>query len=355
MMRLALAGAFLSALGVAILSLTTYGQASGLYGHQSCYHDLYFERELDAKVAVIGSSRIRRGLDPTIMAQKLQLSEGDVVNLGHPLSLPLLDHSILRDMFNDGRLGDQTKVLIVEVLPLSREQFDIERRGSGEDLLASLTISSGPVQDGFVSSASPRSLVELAKHDSPGALMTVWNAMRLFSARTEAHLKLAIRGRSTYEVFVPADDLDYSRDTICFADRWHQPGVGGGRAAQRKEHYRTNFDGRSAEGVLDPIDFLENPYYVTHRLGLRRVARLAEDEGVQIYGFYLPGVFTPDVPSDFPSRFEADIGFPLLTLPQDLREQLGEEGYFDHTHLTVAGRALVSEWLAQTISSDVTP
>lgn len=353
MLRLGMAGALVVSLGIAVLSFSTYGQASALLGHRGCYHDLYFERQLRPKVAVIGSSRIRRGLDPTVMAEGIGHQEGAVVNLGHPLSLPLYDYSVLSGMFADGRLGEGLELLLIEAIPISEAQLTLERRGAGQTPSETLTISSGPVREGFVSGGSASALLELARHQDPGVAMTAWNMMRMVGARIETHIKLALRGRSTVEVLSVESDIDQMRDTICFAARWHQAEEGGAREIAKKTHYKTHFEGKPATGAFDPNDFLDNPFFTAQRLGLRRVVDLARAHGVRVSAFYLQGVHTPDVPERFLARFEAEIGMPLLTLPADLRAELGDEKYFDHTHLGASGRQLVSQWLARAIKDDL--
>lgn len=273
----------------------------------------------------------------------LGLPEGGVVNLGHPGSKPLFDYDVLREMLDKERMSP--KIILVGAILTSWRQHELEKGATGEIPALRVALGLGDANLEVIAGSGTAALAALVDEERQSWAMMLRDMLTLQARRLDTHIKLALRGRSTWDVFISKPYIDTERSNICFRQGWkfeqkldHK--------LQAKETYRTLFEGAAPTGELDPSDFLEHPQYLAEREGLRQIAQMASTRGITAYTLYLPGVYTPQLPAVFLDRFEAEIGMPVLTFPQEFREALGSRHYTDPTHMTVDGRAIISDWLA---------
>lgn len=351
-MKTLLTLAFALSLGVLALSFQLPGRTATLGNDQGCFRALYTRNHPNASVAMIGSSRIRRGFDPDRMAKLIGLSEMGVVNLGHPGTQPLFDFEVVQEMLVKERMSPD--IILAGVVPVSWRQLELERAAVGKLPFERVALSNGRVTVDGVAGAGFGTLAGLASQQEQNGLMRIWNAVTLQARRLDSHVKLALGGRSTWSTYFVAAAVDKDRPNICFRKGWERDKRLAGRR-QYKNNYKTAFDGRLPEGDLDPHDFLTNPNYLAEREGLKRIAQLAQDRGIKAYAIYVPGVYTAQLPESFLESFEAEIGMALLTFPPYLRRTLGAKHYVDPTHLSPQGRQMASNWLAARLQADLGP
>lgn len=350
-MKLLLTVAFAMALGILALSYQTPGRIAVLGNDQGCFRELYTRHHAEAKVAMIGSSRIRRGFDPDRVAAGLGLPPLGVVNLAHPGNNPLLDFEVLTEMLEKGRIDPD--MILAGVVPVSWRQHEIEMEAVNKTPFPRVALSNGLATIDNVAAGGQEVLRQIAGQQEESGAMALWNSLTLNRTRLEKHIKLALGGRSTWKVFSSVSDaIDRDRPNLCFRRGWAKDQILPGRLAQ-KRRYENAFEGQQAIGGFDPQDFLTNPNYLTERVGLQQIAQLARSRGITAYAIYIPGVHTPQLPQDFFPRFEAEIGMALLTLPSSLLEALGTEHYSDPTHLALQGRIMASDWLATQLKPEL--
>lgn len=343
-MKLLLSLAFALSLGVLLFSFSLPGRVAILGNDPGYFRALYARDHPQAQVVLIGSSRMRRAFDGPHVAAGLGLPPGSVVNLGHPGSMTLFDFEVLQEMLEKDRLAPE--VIFIGALSTSWQHHIMEKATGGAAPLERVALSTGQAKLMGVSGSTPPSLAALARTGEQNAAMATWNLLTLHAQRLNTHIKLALGGRSTWEVFFPNPKAARPRaNQAAQTSKVPMPKRPQWQAEQ--DAYKAAFDGAAPTGALDPQDYLSNPNFITAREGLRGVARLAAARGIKAYALYLPGVHTPQLPDAFRTKFEAEIGMPLLTFPPQLRAALGAQHYDDATHVTAQGRIMTSDWLVE--------
>ena len=84
----------------------------------------------------------------------------------------------------------------------------------------------------------------------------------------------------------------------------------------------------------------------------RKIVALAREHGTRVTFIHLPRVAEPHWGDYTKERFEAEVGAPLLRLPESLRRELSAKGYRDHGHMHAPGRAIFLPWLAAELARE---
>ncbi|MEL6521317.1 MAG: hypothetical protein AAFQ66_10155 [Pseudomonadota bacterium] len=347
-MRIFLILSFSAALAFIVIAGSSYGRAVGLDEDRYCLRSLYVAARPDAEIIFIGSSRIRRGVEPDILTDALNLPQGAVVNLAHPtVSLPL-DYATIRDVTNRA----DPKVVVFGVVPTGPDLHAAERAIDPRPSAPfDLALSSGKVKQRYVLASSFRDQIRRAYSSADSIILGSWDAARLVANRMQNFVPAVLRGDILRALIPTKGNAYYPRDYDCMVKAWNDPDDkaqhGRPQHRERREGYLAFF-GSLAEPAWEdptPLGFLDAPERSFERSVIHDLVALGKDRNFTPVFYYMPGINVPIDPR-LPEAFEAEFGAPLLVLHNDLRVQLADGHYFDNVHLNTKGRERVTPWLA---------
>lgn len=355
LVRLGLAVGLIGAIAVVFISSSGFGRVAGIGNSIACYRGLYFSDPVAApKAAFIGSSRIRRGLDPDQFGAAFGWPDRAVLNFGHPGTSSAFDAAFIAEFAaRDVAAGLET--LVVEIYPQSHAQRTREDQAARQNRTKQdLTLTTGPAEELYYIGASWGALFRDAFRDADGVGLALWDALKLASTRIKRHVVYAIKRRTITRVFRVDADIDRSRPNACVRKAWLGDAPGGETQERLIADTIAAFapDETGARWRDEtPDGFFTDPEHRRNRAAVARFARLGRDRGLAVYGLYLPGVGTPQPDPARLARIRAEYGIELLVPGPDLRAVLEDGLYFDNVHLNGAGRRLLTAWLADEIAA----
>lgn len=352
-MRYVLGGLALIALIVAMATGTTTGQILSMPGSNACFLRLYTTLPPEARIAFIGSSRIRRGVQVDVVSKALDLPPAGVMNLGHPTDSLPLDYALMNRLTRDHPLD----VIVFEVQARSAALEDAEYGLLPRDY-APIRLSSGEVKLKYVLGAPVRDQARLVFAVADNRLLAAWDFSRLYAERIRqfipsvvTQVKQAVLGAPQQPQGAPHPATprirNEKRAQDCFQARWDAPTEtaqhGDAKALRKKRLYRDFFPGWQDPA---PLGFLTDDRFDIERAVIRDMIALAERRGATPVFLYVPSMHVPVTP-DLATAFARDFGVSLLVPPPALHAALAaERQYYDNSHLNTAGRARFSAWLA---------
>ncbi|MEM8751965.1 MAG: hypothetical protein AAGF90_03215 [Pseudomonadota bacterium] len=348
LVRLGLAAAFLGAVATLYVSAADFGRVSSLANSMACYRGLYFGDALDeARAVFVGSSRIRRGLDPDAFAAAEGWPEAAVANLGHPKSSAAFDAALARELAGRAPL----ELIVIEVSPRSPEQVEREHRAARERRAAAdLPLSSGVAEELFYVGASWGEMAAQVWRAAETPALGLWDLLRAGAARIERQLVYAARMRNVRQVFAADPAIDGAHGGWCMRRDWLGDEPRGELQEELITRYRDAFGPDEAgRRWTDPAPgrYLTAPELGLARAALADLAAFGRARGIAVVGIYLPGVATPQPDPAFVDEVEAALGLPVLIPDEALRARLEDEFYDDNVHLNASGRRLLTAWLAE--------
>jgi hypothetical protein len=354
LLRLALAIAFALAIGIVALSKTSINQASALGNSPTCYHRLLYNPPRNTEIVAIGSSRIRRGVTPEIIANAFGLEDDQVLNLGHPSISPAYDAGVIERIAAMRPL----RMVVFEVTLRSPALRAAERSiDPRRNAIYDIGLSSGIYEELYVIGGEfPEQMARLERHATTSVL-GAWDVSRVFADRIAKTLGLLSAGRQL-TIMLGREEAGLVRDrqNMCFLANWDDPSEasqhGNPAARALKVAYRDTFapppDG-SGWHDPEPFGFFDAPEFASRRAAMHDLVAMGIEEDFIPVFLYLPGIYTPQPTAAVLNRFDSVFGAPLLVPPQDLRARLERDGYYDNSHLNTDGRAAFSDWLAQAL------
>jgi hypothetical protein len=325
--------------GVVMLADSFAVRAGAFRTHKNCYYRLAQPLPRPTDVLIVGSSRMRRGIDPDLLAKLLGVGNHRVVNLGH-----------------GGYFYDFDYALIETLLPYWRFSLVIaEANFESNSRLKYYSGSIGYSPD-FAHFASYRQILAnvSAMSDQPLALR-VYDGVQLIKFKIENSLRFVLTGH-LQEVLSPNADA-VTRANICWAERFDRDAEGEAvesikeRRQRLREAFFDEHDDWFEPGYSDPPMFVGKPGR-SQATYLRRTVRLARDNDVRIAFVNLPLYFVWPPGPAFTKEFRATIGAPLLVPSKEMLYTFQNGGYHDQAHLSSAGRAAFTVWLAQQLSAE---
>lgn len=316
-------------------------------GADSCLFRLYSAVPEGARVMFIGSSRVRRGIEPDVMTAALGLPPTGVVNYGHPTpSLPQ-DLSALRRLLT----SDAPDVMVFGVIPRSQALRQAEREIDPRTSAPfDIELPGGKIKQTYLLSGRISDQVALLRERIDNPILLAWETTRLYGERirrfipavlTEDILRRPLRGARRYEP---------DRQQDCRQKAWIDPSDeaqnGSPKAREQKEAYLARF---ATFTDPDPLGYFEDPTRQIEHASIRGLIKLAAERGATPAFFYIPGIGVPIDPG-LSAAFEAKFSAPLWVPDPALRAAIEDGGYYDNSHLNIAGRALLSEWLSGLVS-----
>jgi hypothetical protein len=347
--RAVLALAFLASLGVLWVMTSPIGRSSAISNSQNCYRALHYAPPAEAEVLVTGSSRIRRGLIPEVLAEHFGLGPNGVVNLGHPVASLAYDYAIVEELTRDRPI----RLVLFEVMPRSPA---LERRERELDpgVIRDFHLIDASFNRLYVLGSSPGDQVQRLARAAGSGIQGSWNILRILSERV-GNITTLIATRDVRKVFRVSPSMDKDRKVICMLDHWIRPDdrhqLGAERDRKIKGLYRDAFDMDRPEPVYNHTDFFTSDYNAMDRGVIEDMITLGEARGYRPVFFYLPSIHLPVDPEDISRRFEARFGHPILIPDPETRRLFETDGFYDSSHLNNKGRAIFTDWLRERLAS----
>ena len=103
-----------------------------------------------------------------------------------------------------------------------------------------------------------------------------------------------------------------------------------------------------------PLAVLHQPEENRNSYFVERIIELCHEHGSSVVFAYYPRFYQSRWSDDFTGAFERRFGVPLIQPPNSLLERVYTgRGYADSTHMTLFGRELLMEWLADELTAGV--
>jgi hypothetical protein len=325
-----------------VMLLDSYAIRAGAFRNsKNCYYQLAQPLPRPTDVIIIGSSRMRRGIDPNLLASLLGVSKHHVVNLGHP-----------------GYHYDFDYALIESLLP--RWRFSLIIAEANFDLTPKQVYSSGGIgySPDFVHFASYHQIVASVSLASDRPLvLRAYDDIQLISLKIETALRFVLTGH-LQEVLSPTGEAGKMlRPNVCWSEGFDRevPRRAAEKVRQQKQALKEKFfdehDDWFEEGYSDPTLFQDKPGW-NQRNYLKRTVRLAHENDVLIAFVNLPLYFAWPPGPAFVKQFRTAIGAPLFVPSKELLYTFHAGGYHDRAHLLPPARAAFTLWLAQELSAE---
>lgn len=342
-MRLILVLVFVCAIG-ALFATDSLAIRAGIFP-DTCFYKLANEVPSEVDILIVGSSRMRRGIDPDQLASLLGVPKLRVVNFGHGGSVLDADYLLVDDLLRTRRIS----LVLVEA--------NIEPK---LDAKIQVGYSTYPYTRYFIQFATLRQILvnPFVPSDQPFGLR-LYDSLNLLLAKVESAARLASSGRPSRLLSRKKNknsDLA-DRPNICWHARFEDAAASGprlqkaenGKKRRREEFYSTHADWLE-DGFFMPVLFFDRERQIQVAF-MRQIVRLAEQHGSRIAFINLRQYFTWPPGPDFVKEFDEQIGAPLLVPDKEFLQTLQKSGYRDPSHLSASGRAAYTTWLAQQLTT----
>jgi hypothetical protein len=345
--RAVLALAFLASLGVLWVMTSPIGRSAGISNSQNCFQTLHHRTgKATPELLVIGSSRLRRGVDPDHLAEVLGFPPEHVINLAHPRTSLAYDYSVIRAQAE----AHPVRHILFEFMVRGPKLIELEK---ALDPIPSpyLPLIENRADDLFLLGGRIRDQMRLLLTSDQPALAEGWEISRLLSERLARMMTLLATRQIFPKLTRPDPRMDTARHNICAARGWseetdkQQNGTPAARAL--REAYRTTFPRQT----LDGLAYFESPEFERDRRVIEAVLDFARSRNIQIAFVYLPSIHVPVKGPALSARFKEIFSAPLLIPDPRTRSAMSNGGFYDNNHLNNKGRALFAEWLAREMRS----
>jgi len=311
----------------------------------TCFYKLARALPKEVDILIIGSSRMRRGVDPDQLAHQLGISNLRVVNFGHGGSTPDADYLILDDLLRTRTIS----LILVE----ANIEYELDAR-------TLVGFSSYAVTRYFIQFASFRQLLAIPffQSDQPIALR-LYDTISLTSAKIESELRAMRSGRVQRLLWSKVNrhsDLA-DRQNICWHHRFDDPPPGplADKRVRALGRHRAAFYEEHAdwldEGFFEPVLFTNRQRRAQVDF-MRRTVALAQDHGSRIAFVNLRRYFIWPPGPEFLREFDERVGAPLLVPDKQWLQTIQQDGYHDASHLAASGRTAYTTWLAEQLTSN---
>ncbi len=366
--RIALVLAFVTGTAILVAANSKYANMSvmGELEVSRCYLNLYYSLPSEVRVLLLGTSRVRRGVEPELLAESLKLPPKAVANLGHPGGSLALDYSIAERVSREqhislvvfgvraqsDRLASISKLLHRaarrgEPIP---EMTEREVRLHGWRARNRLIgLASGKVERRYVIGAPISAQARDAWRRTESPVLASWDISRLFVKKVEETIPMIFEGLLL--------DLALAKqveepELVCHKSEWSRPEDrfqhGNAQERQSKDFHREFFlglDSRQAWVDPDPLAFLTSEATADERSWIQDLVALGEARGFRVVFLYLPRIHVPIDHERLSKEFEREFSVPLLIPSPALRARLEKSGYVDQSHLNLSGRDELTRWL----------
>jgi hypothetical protein len=339
-MRLVLCLILACAIG-ALAALDHLAVRAGIFP-DPCFYQLARSVPREVDVFIIGSSRMRRGIDPDQLAGLLGVPITRVINFGHGGSLIDADYLIVDELLRKGNIA----LVLVEA--------NIEPDLDPKTLVG---ISSQAYSRYFLHLATFRQILAnpLIESDQP-VILRLYDSVNLLFKKIESSFRFISTGRLR-KLFSRKQNGDLAdRPNICWHTRFDDGGPNPqlNKAAKSRAKMRRQFYAEHAnwfeEGYFEPTLFVDKSRRVQIAY-MRRIVQLADEHGSRIAFLNLRHYFIWPPGPEFAKEFERKIGAQILIPDKVWLQSIQEAGYRDRAHLTATGRAAFTTWLAQQLTS----
>ena len=341
-MRLVLVLVFVCAIGV-LLAMDSIAIRAGIFP-DPCFYRLAREIPSEVDVLIVGSSRMRRGIDPDQLASLLGIPKLRVVNFGHGGSVLDTDYLLVDDLLRTRHIA----LILVEA--------NIEPK---LDPKTQVGYSSYPFTRYFIQFATFRQLLTnpFIPSDQPVGLR-LYDSLNLLSAKIESAARSTSSGRLSRLLWPRKNknsDL-VDRPNICWHSRFDdlEPGPQLQKAEGHKERRRREFYSAHADwlegGFFMPVLFVDRERQIQVAY-MQQIVRIADERGSRIAFVNLRPYFTWPPGPEFVTEFAERIGAPFLVPDKEWLQSIQQDGYHDPGHLSASGRAAYTAWLAQQLTT----
>ena len=203
--------------GVVMLVDSFAVRAGAFRNSKNCYYHLAQPQPRPTDVLIIGSSRMRRGIDPDLLASLLGVSKHRVVNLGHPGYHYDFDYALIETLLPHWRFS-----LIIAEANFNSAPRQIYNSGN---------VGYSPDFAHFASYHQILKSVSLAS-DQP-VVLRIYDGIQLVTIKLETALRFVLTGH--LQEVLNADAPIVSRPNICWTEGFDRDVPGGRREGQRAE------------------------------------------------------------------------------------------------------------------------
>ena len=298
-----------------------------------CFTALY-DRLPSAQIVMLGSSRMRRGIDPDQLAAELSLDPVTVINFGMPHGSSGRNHIFATEIMERApRL--QTLLVEVRYKPISNA------KDSYADYI---------YWGGFPAVASIGELwTDIESKPSQSTVMGYRDFLHAVINKVELGLESIHSGR-IIDVMI-SDDTGL-RNNVCWQDRFGNPDKisGKGLKKEKQEFYKKHenwFD----EGYADLSVLFESPAMERERFYLKKTAEDAKARGISVYFVLQPTYYNWPPSPEFKQQFEYEFGAPLIVPDKSKMKELIDAGFQDYSHLFNESRQIFTDFVVDEITS----
>jgi hypothetical protein len=334
---------FVCAFG-ALLATDSLAIRAGIFP-DTCFYKLAREVPSEVDVLIVGSSRMRRGIDPDQLASLLGIPKLRVINFGHGGSVLDTDYLLVDDFLRTRKIA----LVLVEA--------NIEPK---LDARTQVGYSTYPYTRYFIQFATLRQLLvnPFIPSDQPVGLR-LYDSLNLLLAKMESAARSTFSGRLARLLWRKKNknsDLA-DRPNICWHTRFEDGAASearlqkaeNGKKRRREEFYATHGDWLE-DGFFASVLFVDRERQIQVAF-MRQIVRLAEEHGSRIAFINLRQYFTWPPGPEFVKEFDERIGAPLLVPDKEFLQSIQQNGYRDSSHLSAAGRSAYTTWLAQQLTT----
>jgi len=328
-------------IGVGLIGLVRQSDAAEVrYAKLTCLYGETFTRSGPFSVALFGTSRMKWGVSPTVLARGLKP--------------PKLEAPIL----NAGRSFRGTDHMYQQLLDVERE------RGITEGVVVEVAL---PPEPTFRAADSPfaydyyrnfsgavtldRLVADLEARPSEPWHWRLSDLGGQLRRRLDLNLEFLITREDEINVALARDRRPPgTRHGDCSGgDRRYRP-----RAIRADEAEATPPGGTWRDQPPITTDF-DAVLWERQLHYLRLFKRWGEERGLPVAFTLVPRRVDPFADPSLAVAFERVVGAPLLVPPPALRESIYADGYSDCCHLNRSGRAAYTRWLATQLKPTFNP
>lgn len=322
----------LGIVGVALANFDILRYANAHNTHY-CYWKLS-DRLSKADLVIVGSSRMRRGIDPDQLAELLSMKAKRVVNFGMPSRSMARNFVFVSDMVESPH---PPEALLVEL---------------SYDKLAFPTSDYRDYryQPHFAGFGAVQVLAEdLGSKKHQSLVLRARDFLDLVMTKIETGVASVFTGKLN-------ETLEYrmesERENICWRPKFDDPvkAMVKKHKKARKKFY-SEHDDWFDEGFADLDALFDKTSLERDRYYLKQIVRMAKARGVALYFVLLPSYYTWPPPPEFASEFEARFRVPLIFPDKRKLKEITDGGYIDFGHLAPRGREIFTRFVADELAS----
>lgn len=317
----------------AVISLATFtsvGRAAIFPDNRYCFHRLYSGLPDEARVLLIGSSRIWLGLDPDQLAEALDLPRNAVINLAHTHR----DYDFDRLVIEDLTRNTQIDLVLFDTLPPPEGRNPI-----GSELVVGKRLFGAY----YVNGSSYADLFGELAEAPRGLAVRLHDMLRALQYRHQRMVPLLVGGRVWQTLSMPESDWDRDRQNICWNREWDE----------KHRVFDPERRVRRSDIPADSASFeTEKPDHQRFRAAHEDMIALAERNSFRAAFLFAPAWRSGAPGADFVTEIEAGFGVPYLAPPEEMIAGLKATSYGDSAHLNRDGRTIFTAWLAEAIKDE---